>query len=148
MSTIRILFLAVAVAVLGAGPAVATGRPWLTPAEIYANLAGKAIEGRYASGRTFTERYLSNGQIEYFENGRTLGGHWSVMSGTLCTIYDGDPAGGCFRVARTGDNCFEFYFVTRTEDAAPGAADVQPFWTARGVIEGSAAPGCRDGADV
>ena len=47
---------------------------------------------------------------------RECGGHWSVASGTFCTIYDDDPTGGCFRVQKTGANCFEFYFVARTED--------------------------------
>jgi hypothetical protein len=136
-----------ALTALVAAPVLAQPSAWLSHAEIHASLSGKSIAGRYASGRPFTERYLANGQIEYIENGRTLGGHWSVTSGTLCTIYDGDPTGGCFRVARAGDNCFEFYFVPRTEDAAPGPKDLQPAWTARGAIEG-APSACRDGASV
>ena len=42
-------------------------------------------------------------------------GRWSISEGTLCTIYDNDPTGGCFRVLKTGSNCFEFYFVARNE---------------------------------
>jgi hypothetical protein len=120
---------------------------WLPDADIAAALGGKTIEGRYANGRAFTERYLTDGRVEYMENGQAMGGHWTVTAGTLCTIYDSDPAGGCFRVSRTSANCFEFYFAARTEEAAPGPDGSPPQWTARGSVSGDSAA-CQDGASV
>jgi len=125
-------------------PAVAIGESepvWLQDAEIASALAGKTIDGRYASGRAFSERYDRDGRLQYMEDGATIGGRWSVTAGTLCTIYDADPAGGCFRVARVSANCFEFFFAARTEEAAPGGAT--PQWTARGSVNGEASA-CQD----
>ena len=135
-----------ALSVLAPAKAAATAI-WLGDNEIKDQLGGRTIEGRYASGRAFTETYLANGRVEYLEKGASIGGHWSVIAGTLCTIYDTDPAGGCFRVSKAGKNCFEFYFVTRTEDAAPGADNAKPAWTARGAVSGEATA-CQDGASV
>lgn len=118
---------------------------WLQDAEIASALAGKTIDGRYASGRAFTERYNHDGRLQYMEEGATIGGRWSVTAGTLCTIYDADPAGGCFRVARVSANCFEFFFASRTEEAAPGGQT--PQWTARGSVNGEASA-CEDAESV
>lgn len=104
---------------------------WMDGAGLAAAFKGRALSGEYASGRTFKEVYRDDGGLRYQDDMRESGGHWSVSSGTFCTIYDDDPAGGCFRVQKTGANCFEFYFVARTEDKAPGAADRDPSWTAR-----------------
>ena len=120
---------------------------WLPSEGIARALTGKTIEGRYANGRAFTERYLADGHLEYLEDGETIGGHWSVTAGTLCTIYDTDPTGGCFRVTKAGANCFEFYFAARTEAAAPGPEGSVPAWTARGSVSGEP-EACHDGANV
>lgn len=144
-----VLAVAVTLAVTGV-PARAEepqGPLWLKGDAIARALDGKTIEGRYASGRAFTERYLSGGKVEYIERGQVTGGHWSVTAGTLCTIYDNDPAGGCFRVAKVGSNCFEFYFAARTEEAAPGPDGSTPKWTARGSVSGEPAA-CQDAANV
>ncbi len=127
------------------GPAYSND--WLTATEIESGLGGKTLEGMYATGRRFTERYLPGGQLEYVEGGVAMTGRWSVTAGTLCTIYDTDPAGGCYRVARSGSNCYEFYFVSRSEDAAPGPPGVKPDWTARGAVDG-AIDACKEGAHV
>ena len=136
---------------LGLTASVAAAEPgtslWLPGDGIAQALTGKTLDGNYANGRAFTERYLANGRLEYIENGEAMGGHWSVMAGTLCTIYDTDPAGGCYRVTKAGKNCFDFYFVSRTEAAAPGPSGSVPSWTARGSVSGEAAA-CREGADV
>jgi hypothetical protein len=133
-------------AATGAG-AADEATSWLLGKDIAQALDGKTLEGRYANGRAFIERYLSGGRIEYFDNGTTLGGRWSIQAGTLCTIYDTDSAGGCFRVSRAGANCFEFYFVARTEEAAPGPEGSKPSWTARGSVSGEP-NACQDGANV
>jgi len=106
------------------------------------------IDGRYASGKAFTERYAADGRLSYTEPGLALGGHWSVTEGTLCTIYDYDATGGCYRVARVDANCYEFYFVSRTEAAAPGPpGGGKPSWTARGALQGKPSA-CRDAPSV
>lgn len=126
----------------------ARGEPtWLTDEAIAAELGGKTLEGRYANGRAFTETYGDDGRLHYLEPGATLGGRWSVRAGTLCTIYDTEPTGGCYRVGKVGANCFEFYFVARTEAAAPGPDGLKPSWTAQGSIAGQGRA-CKDSADV
>jgi hypothetical protein len=115
---------------------------WLNDAELQ-RFNGATIDGRYVSGKPFTEHYGSDGRLNYVEHGMTLGGHWSITQGTLCTIYDYDETGGCYRVARVDTNCYEFYFVSRTEVAAPGPSDGKPRWTARGAIQGQASA-CKD----
>lgn len=127
---------------------VHAGEAWLAPDEISAALAGKTLEGRYATGKAFTEHYGADGRVGYKESGGfTTGGHWSITAGSFCTIYDGDASGGCFRVSRTGKNCFEFYFITRTEEAAARREHEQPAWTARGSVSGEPTS-CEDGANV
>lgn len=121
---------------------------WLSADEISAALSGKTLEGRYASGRAFTERYKADGRVEYSEaGGMAAGGHWSITAGTFCTIYDGDTSGGCFLVARVGRNCFEFYFTTRTEEDALRRGADDPSWTARGSVAGEATS-CEDNANA
>ena len=122
-------------------------RAWLDGTELAERFGGATIDGRYASGKAFTERYDHDGHLTYTEHSRALGGHWSITEGTLCTIYDGDTSGGCYRVARVAPNCYEFYFVSRTEDAAPGPLDGIPRWTARGAVQGQSSS-CKDQPSV
>lgn len=127
-------------------PALATGASaisaWLSDAELQ-RFSNATIDGRYANGKPFTEHYGSDGRLHYVERGMTLGGHWSITQGSLCTIYDYDETGGCYRVMRVDTNCYEFYFVSRTETTVPRSEDGKPRWTARGAIQGQASA-CRD----
>jgi hypothetical protein len=120
---------------------------WMTGPEIIQHFTGATIDGRYASGKAFTERYERDGRVSYVEPMLKLGGHWSVTAGTLCTIYDGDAFGGCYRVTRVAPNCFEFYYVSPTEEAAPGPRDGTPRWTARGALQGQGSA-CKDAPSV
>lgn len=120
---------------------------WMAEPELRTVFAGKQIDGHYENGKVFQERYLANGRLEYSEAERRTGGRWSVQSGTFCTIYDTDPAGGCFRVHRVGSNCFEFYFVARTEDEAARPERRTPDWTARGWVSDQPST-CTEGANV
>ncbi|HML27845.1 MAG TPA: hypothetical protein PKE16_03220 [Hyphomicrobium sp.] len=115
---------------------------WLGDSELQ-RFSNATIDGRYANGKPFTEHYGSDGRLSYVEHGMTLGGHWSITQGTLCTIYDYDETGGCYRVMRVDTNCYEFYFVSRTEASVPRSEDGKPRWTARGAIQGQASA-CRD----
>ena len=116
---------------------------WMGDADIRAAFAGATIEGAYGSGDTFVESYLPDGRIDYVEARRRMAGQWSVVNAQFCTIYDVSPTGGCFRVARRGDNCFEFYFQSR--DAAKAAApdEGKPSWTAQGWRKGES-PTCKE----
>ena len=113
---------------------------WLNDEELQ-RFKGATLDGRYVSGKVFTEHYGEDGRLKYVERDMTLTGHWSITQGTLCTIYDYDATGGCYRVARVDTNCYEFYFVSRTEQAAPGEG--KPRWTARGAIQGQPSA-CKD----
>lgn len=127
--------------------AVQSQPAWLGDGEIVQAFKDATIDGRYASGKAFTERYAADGRVIYQEPGVSLGGRWSVTEGTLCTIYDGDPSGGCYRVVRVDSNCYEFYFVSRTEAAAPGPPGGKPAWTARGAVQGQPSA-CHDQPSV
>ena len=99
-----------------------------------AAFGGKTIQGYYASGKAFTEIYLADGRIEYRETGIEYRGHWSLQAGRFCTIYHSDPTGGCYQVRQVSENCYEFYFVTRTEVQAAERDLGRPAWTARAAV--------------
>jgi hypothetical protein len=119
--------------------------PWMSERELRATFGGKDIDGHYPNGETFSESYKTGGRIYYRDTVRTTGGRWSVVNGTFCTIYDDDPTGGCYRVMKSGDNCYEFYFVARTEEEA--RTPRSPDWTARGWLRSEAAT-CTSGENV
>lgn len=126
------------IVMLLAAPAavMAETNTWLSESELAAALSGQAVSGEYASGRKFFEAYNADGSIAYEDDGRTSSGHWSVQAGTFCTIYEDDPSGGCFRVQKVGANCYEFYYVARTESDASSGNHDKPDWTARAWLEG------------
>jgi hypothetical protein len=107
---------------------------WMDDNGLRAAFAGKTIQGHYASGKAFTEIYQGDGAIEYRERGIEYRGHWSLQAGSFCTIYHGDPTGGCYRVRQVSDNCYEFYFVARTEVEAAERDLSRPAWTARAAV--------------
>jgi hypothetical protein len=122
-------------------PGPGEGRPgadvskiWMTEADLEAALAGKAVAGEYPNGRPFKETYEAGGRVSYADDLHASGGRWSIEAGTFCTIYDDDPMGGCFRVHKVGSNCYEFYFVARTEEQARKDPK-EPDWTARAWLE-------------
>ena len=107
---------------------------WMDEAAIRTTFAGKTIQGLYANGRAFTETYEPGGAIAYSEKDVAYQGHWSLQAGTFCTIYDSDPTGGCYSVRQVGDNCYEFYFVARTEEEAATQGPGPARWTARAAV--------------
>jgi len=124
------VFIAVASVTL---PAAAL-EAWMDEGAMRAAFAGKSIQGHYASGKAFTETYLADGSIDYREKGIEYRGHWSLQAGSFCTIYHSDPTGGCYRVRQVSENCYEFYFVTRTEIQAAERDFGRPTWTARAAV--------------
>ena len=108
--------------------------PWMDDDALRTAFAGRTIQGNYGSGKAFTETYKSDGSIEYSEQNVEYRGHWSLQSGAFCTIYQSDPTGGCYRVRQVSSNCYEFYFVTRTEAEAAERDLSRPAWTARAAV--------------
>jgi hypothetical protein len=119
---------------------------WMSDNELQATFDGRAVDGHYEDGDRFEETYMTGGRVSYRDSNRSSGGRWSIQSGTFCTIYDDDPAGGCYRVRRDGENCFEFYFVARTEAQASGDPRT-PHWTARAWYKDKPST-CVDGQNV
>jgi hypothetical protein len=109
--------------------------PWMGDAEIDATFRGKTIQGHYVDGNGFTEAYRPDGSIDYQERSVSHGGQWSVVGGAFCTIYTTLATGGCYRVRRVSDNCYEFFFAARSErDAADGRLSRRPSLTARAAV--------------
>ncbi|MEQ1712761.1 MAG: hypothetical protein ABL908_15355 [Hyphomicrobium sp.] len=127
-------------------PPMTASEAWMSAADLETQFRGVEIDGHYASGRTFSEDYRADGRLEYRERDRQTRGRWSVEAGSFCTIYDMDTSGGCYRVKRVGRNCFEFYFIARTEEQAQRDPNA-PSWTARGWVKSEKAT-CADGASV
>lgn len=121
-------------------------RAWMSDADLSATFHGRSIKGEYEDGDTFSETYAADGSVAYRDERRASGGKWSVRSGTFCTIYDDDPSGGCYRVRRESENCFEFHFVARTEAEAEKDPR-KPDWTARGWFPDKPST-CTDGESV
>ncbi len=120
---------------------------WLTAEDLRTTFEGKTVDGEYPNKRSFRETYETGGAVAYEDDRRSSTGHWSIKAGSLCTIYDDDPAGGCFRVQKAGPNCYEFYFIARTEEGAEKAPSDKPSWTARAWMAGKPAS-CSEKADV
>jgi hypothetical protein len=109
---------------------------WMGDNEIKAAFDGRTIDGQYGNGLTFTESYLANGRVTYVDPLKSMGGRWSVVNRTFCTLYDTFPTGGCFKVTKVSANCFEFYFLTSSEREAALPDPGKPSWTARGWHKG------------
>lgn len=126
-------------------PVVADG--YLGEADIKAAFSGQTIDGVYADKTTFTETYSANGHTDYSEPKRKMAGHWSVIEGQFCTIYDEKAGGGCFLVKKVSANCYEFYFANPDEETAAEGDVGRPRWTARGWIKGKTTT-CEDPGSV
>lgn len=110
----------------------ATRSVWMSGADLRTTFSGQTIAGLYPSGRGFVETYETGGRVRYRDEQRDVSGRWSVASGTFCTIYDGDASGGCYTVRQMGENCYEFYFVSRSSRGLPRLDE--PTWTAQAWI--------------
>ncbi|MFT5508833.1 MAG: hypothetical protein ACI89J_001910 [Hyphomicrobiaceae bacterium] len=106
---------------------------WLKENELRSGLGGATIDGQYVDARGFREHYNADGSLNYEEpvGNAKLGGRWSIVRDRFCTIYDQSETGGCYRVRQVSDNCFEFFFDTRTVAEAQSSTLRNPTWTAR-----------------
>jgi hypothetical protein len=108
-------------------PALATERHLMTGSELLATLPGMTMTGHYADGVKFTESYLSGGKIDYKDDLSIDTGNWFERDGLFCTFYV-KGLGACFKVVRTGENCFEMY-VAESQD---GTKEENPNWNSVG----------------
>jgi len=107
---------------------------WMSEEAMRSTFGDKTIQGLYSDGRAFVETYKADGSIAYSEKNYAYQGHWSLQAGTFCTIYHSDPTGGCYQVRQVSSNCYEFYFVARTEEEALELGPGAPKWTARAAV--------------
>jgi hypothetical protein len=106
--------------------------------DIISVLSGKTIRGAYADGTSFTETFWPDGKDSYWDPRGTSTGHWSVAQDLMCFEYDPESnmIGGCFRVEKTGANCFDFYVQAQAKNGA--APDVKkPRYVARASADGA-----------
>lgn len=146
--TIKTQCFSLILAALFAAHAVAQSEPvdiWMTQSDLKQTFSGKTIAGVYPSGRGFIETFNVGGRILYRDEQRHVSGRWTVNQRAFCTIYDGDATGGCYLVRRMGENCYEFYFISRTVNANRKPEDLT--WTAQAWLSEKPST-CVAGAEV
>jgi hypothetical protein len=97
--------------------AAAVSEHWMSETEMVSAFGGRTLNGKYASGLSFTETYRPDGHISYWDPNIIATGRWRVSEQGFCTFYD-DMNGGCFLARKVGANCFEF-FIIETQDNGP-----------------------------
>jgi hypothetical protein len=95
-------------------PVLAGERHQMSASELLSTFPGMTMTGHYADGVKFTESYLPGGKIDYKDDLNVDTGNWFERSGLFCTFYV-QGQGACFKVVRTGENCFEMY-VAESQD--------------------------------
>ena len=104
--------------------------------DVRAALFGRTLEGEYADGKGWGERFEPDGRTRYTEEGRTVAGRISFRRGggapLVCFSYPDTFGGGCFEVWRRSLNCFDFYGADeRGAFASPRQRRSGTGWTAR-----------------
>ena len=98
--------------------------------------SGRSLEGVYSDATAWSEAYGADGRLFYRDRNGQSPGDWSVRNDRFCTFYpaSGELTGGCFLVARRGDNCFDFYSVGPASEPGVSSEDLRTGlnWTARG----------------
>ncbi len=104
---------------------------WLSGDEIRASFSGKPLAGLYPSNRSWTETIGADGSTEYREGSTHWRGRWWIRDREFCFAYPPPGVGGCFRVTRISENCFELYQFdgpAAGEDTPPNIANL---WNGR-----------------
>jgi hypothetical protein len=104
----------------------------LTGSAVVAEFSGKALTGLYRDGEHWNETYNADHTLDYSDPRATMTGTWMTSGNTFCTFYNEADTGGCFEIKRIGSNCYEFVFVTRSEEEARTAPSPTFDWDARG----------------
>ena len=118
-----------------AGPAARAEQGWMTEAAMRAAFVGKTLDGYYADGEDWTERYDADGRLDYSDRRRRSPGSWYFRDEVFCTFYDPgrNVTGGCFTAIQAGTNCYEFYLAEFSEREADKEVPPGPVgrWVAR-----------------
>jgi hypothetical protein len=104
----KILLVLCLILSLPAEAARAAERHQMSAAEILTVLPGMTMTGSYADGVKFTETYFLEKKIGYQDDRGSDTGNWFEKDGLFCTFYV-NLQGACFKVVRTGANCYEYY---------------------------------------
>ena len=104
----------------------------MSEAEIRKELIGPPMTGTYVDGRPWDETYYPDGHIIYHDLDNNWQGEWSFRGNGFCTYYNDEANGGCWRIVKTSENCYEFYAIGRLGKDGKGAGDKSIRWVARG----------------
>jgi hypothetical protein len=101
-----------------------SGLAWMSGEEIRAEFSGRPLAGLYPSLRAWSEQIHADGTSDYTEGEKRWRGRWWIRDREFCFTYPPPGVGGCFRVTRVSQNCFELYeFGSGT---GPGQSDEPP----------------------
>ena len=99
---------------------------WMSDDAIRGEFTGHLLNGIYPSGSPWSEHLFGDGATDYREGAKRWRGQWWIESRAFCFAYPEPGTGGCFRVVRLGQNCYELYEATglagRGDDAPVGAS--------------------------
>jgi hypothetical protein len=84
-------------------------RAWMQEAEIRKDLTGLRLTGLYPSNIPWTEDIRPDGTTDYMEGADRRPGRWTVDGELYCFVYALPHQGGCFRIVKHSQNCYELY---------------------------------------
>jgi hypothetical protein len=122
-------------AVLSISFAMAEGSPrlttWLTAGQISDEFSGRRLEGTYPSGVRWSEHIAADGSTDYVEGDKRWRGVWWLEERAFCFSYPPPGIGGCFRVRRSSENCFDLYEVGIADAQGEDAPLLPDRWNGR-----------------
>lgn len=103
-----------------------SGLAWMTGDEIKSAFSDQKLAGMYPSNRLWSETIRGDGTSDYREAEKHWMGEWWVETREFCFRYPPPGVGGCFRVTRVSENCYELYEFSgpeRHEETPPFVGD-------------------------
>jgi hypothetical protein len=133
MSCLRFAAIALFTALLATAAAGEdrSGLVWLSGDEIRSTFSGKPLAGLYPSERAWTETIGADGTTDYREGSNHWRGRWWIRDREFCFAYPPPGVGGCFRVTRISENCFELYEFESPLGREETPPDVARLWNGR-----------------
>jgi hypothetical protein len=120
---------------------------WMGEEAIRAEIAGKALEGYFYNGPSWTGRYDKDGRFEGCDERLCGTGRWFTRNGWLCLLGGSprwDPTERCAAVIRIGANCYQFHWAF---PLAKGEVGPDSLWHSRGWRQGEPST-CEDKPSV
>ena len=126
-------FVALLIPLTMSGALRAKAQPrFMSQSDIRGDLIGPPMTGFYVDGKPWDETYFSDGRITYRDPENNWQGKWSFRGGGFCTFYNDRANGGCWKVLKVSENCYEFYALSRTGDPLTNPSGQSRIWVARG----------------